>query len=380
MTIQLSANAPSSAAGERKKYLFGPVADFLMLGGCALILLPVLFLIPARHEGAVAATMLLLANVINHPHFAHSYQIFYRNFGRKVRGDGYGRDLQLRYVFAGIVVPLLMGAFFLYGAGTGNTRLLGYASNAMAFFVGWHYVKQGYGMLMVDAVLKRQFFSDKDKKVLLFNGYAVWIYAWLKTNLVIAERQYWGLDYYTFAVPSWAINLAMAAAAASSAAIAVMLINRWRKNGGALPYNGVVAYIVSLYAWILFVSLNPLWLLVVPALHSLQYLAVVWRYQTNVERDQADAGKDPKLKFLSPLGPMYRLRVMIFIIIGGILGALGFWLVPMALNALVPYNKEVLGSTLFLFIAWIFINVHHYFLDNVMWRRGNPEVSKYLFH
>jgi hypothetical protein len=23
--------------------------------------------------------------------------------------------------------------------------------------------------------------------------------------------------------------------------------------------------------------------------------------------------------------------------------------------------------------------VHHYFLDNVMWRRGNPEVSKYLF-
>jgi len=23
--------------------------------------------------------------------------------------------------------------------------------------------------------------------------------------------------------------------------------------------------------------------------------------------------------------------------------------------------------------------VHHYFLDNVMWRRGNPEVAKYLF-
>jgi hypothetical protein len=39
----------------------------------------------------------------------------------------------------------------------------------------------------------------------------------------------------------------------------------------------------------------------------------------------------------------------------------------------------VLGSTLFLFTFWIFINIHHYFLDNVMWRRGNPEVSKYLF-
>ncbi|WP_287319238.1 hypothetical protein [Mesorhizobium sp.] len=68
-----------------------------------------------------------------------------------------------------------------------------------------------------------------------------------------------------------------------------------------------------------------------------------------------------------------------FIIVGGILGILGFWLVPIALSVLVPYNKEVFGSSLFLFIARIFINVHHYFLDNVMWRRGNPEVSKYLF-
>lgn len=134
-----------------------------------------------------------------------------------------------------------------------------------------------------------------------------------------------------------------------------------------------------LYAWILFVTINPLWLLVVPALHSLQYLAVVWRYQTNVERDRADAARDPGFKVLSILGPLYRLRVLIFIVAGTILGALGFWLVPMALTALVPYDKQVLGSSLFLFIAWIFINVHHYFLDNVMWRRGNPEVSKYLF-
>jgi hypothetical protein len=28
---------------------------------------------------------------------------------------------------------------------------------------------------------------------------------------------------------------------------------------------------------------------------------------------------------------------------------------------------------------YIFINVHHYFLDNVMWRRGNPDVQQYIF-
>ena len=33
----------------------------------------------------------------------------------------------------------------------------------------------------------------------------------------------------------------------------------------------------------------------------------------------------------------------------------------------------------FLLAAWIFINVHHYFLDSVVWRKGNPETGRYLF-
>jgi hypothetical protein len=28
---------------------------------------------------------------------------------------------------------------------------------------------------------------------------------------------------------------------------------------------------------------------------------------------------------------------------------------------------------------YIFINIHHYFLDNVMWRRGNPDVQQHIF-
>ncbi|AZO75362.1 MAG: hypothetical protein E5V92_32675 [Mesorhizobium sp.] len=377
MALDLSVDASATKAAAPGKYLFGPVADFLMLGGGAFLILPILLLVPLEYEGLVAATMVVVAYLVNYPHFAHSYQIFYRNFGRKLSGKGYDRSLQLRYIFAGIVVPVIMGAFFAYGAATANTRLLGYAANAMFFFVGWHYVKQGYGMLMVDAVLKRKFFDDRDKRVLLVNSYAVWILAWLQTNTAVTQGKYYGLEYYTFAAPSWISNIALLAAVASTAVTVLMLINRWRKNGRALPYNGIVAYVASLYLWILIARINPLWLLVVPALHSLQYLAVVWRYQTNVERDGQDAGKDPQPKILSFLG--YRLRVLGFIVGGGALGYLGFWLIPFVLTALIPYDRQVLGSSLFFFIVLIFINVHHYFLDNVMWRRGNPEVSKYLF-
>lgn len=379
MALHLSADGLAPAAAKPQKYLFGPVADFLMLGGSAFLILPVLFVVPLEYEGPVAATMVVVAYLVNYPHFAHSYQIFYRNFGRKVAGDGYDRSLQIRYIFAGIAVPLIMVGFFAYGAATADTRLLGYATNAMFFFVGWHYVKQGYGMLMVDAVLKRKFFDDRDKKVLLFNSYAVWILAWLQTNTAVTQGKYYGLDYYTFAAPAWIADIALLSATASTAATVLMLVNRWRKNGGALPYNGIVAYVASLYLWILIARINPLWLLVVPALHSLQYLAVVWRYQTNVERDGHDAARDPEPKILSFLGPLYRLRVLGFIVGGGALGYLGFWLIPFVLTALIPYDRQVLGSSLFFFIVLIFINVHHYFLDNVMWRRGNPEVLKYLF-
>ena len=52
---------------------------------------------------------------------------------------------------------------------------------------------------------------------------------------------------------------------------------------------------------------------------------------------------------------------------------------PKLLGAVIPVNEAVFGPTLFIFLCWIFINVHHYCLDNVMWRRGNPDTGRYLF-
>jgi hypothetical protein len=48
-------------------------------------------------------------------------------------------------------------------------------------------------------------------------------------------------------------------------------------------------------------------------------------------------------------------------------------------GAFVPYDEAALGATVFLFASWVFINVHHYFLDSVMWRSANPDVKRFLF-
>src|SRR5215471_10865612 len=171
--------APSTHGG----YLFGPLTDFIYLGGGSLIILGLiaLFLPQGITEAQEFSLMMVLMLLINQPHFAHSYQMFYRNFGVKAFGPSYARSLRIRYVFAGIVVPLVLIAFLVFGVMNAlqskSTEILGYAFNAMFFFVGWHYVKQGYGILIVDSVQKRQFFSENTKRIFRANAYFCWLRA-----------------------------------------------------------------------------------------------------------------------------------------------------------------------------------------------------------
>ena len=358
----------------RPGYLFSPAVDFFCLGGGSLIAMVLLWLLLPRAgelQGIVGLVALVIAHIVNHPHFGHSYQIFYRNFRRKLSAAEYPPRLRLRYAAAGLIVPAAMGGLLGVGVLAQWVVLLGLAVNAMMLLVGWHYVKQGYGMMILDSVLKRQFLTDQEKRLLRVNGYSCWALAWVLTNQSFAERVYWGIPYHTFALPPAVLVLAWAAALASTAATLWMLGRRWRATG-SLPFNGVIAYFSALYAWTVFVSFNPLYLLVVPAFHSLQYLVVVWRYEANAAQAPQADGAASGFSGAS-------LRFSSFIVIGFVLGYLGFWGLPEQLNNLVPYHKEVLGPSLFLFLFWIFINVHHYFIDNVIWRGENPDTRRYLF-
>ena len=242
----------------KKRYLFGPVIDFFFLGGSTFIVLPFVAFLPVdQYGGMVAATALIIANFINYPHFAHSYQIFYRNFRRKAFRYDFILPLRARYVVAGLIVPGALISFFALSGLRSDAGFLAYAGNAMFFFVGWHYVKQGYGMLMVDAALKRLYFNSTDKKVLLANSYAIWILTWLNVNAAITKRELYGLNAYSFDVPPQVLMFMTVLAIASSIATLWIFTRRWRHNGGVLPFNGTVAYLVTLYSWQLFARVHP---------------------------------------------------------------------------------------------------------------------------
>ena len=360
-----------------ERYLVHPVVDFLCLGGGSLLLFGLLaiFMPLEAATPAVSVITLGLANLINHPHFAHSYQIFYQNYWQKISRINPSKNLRIRYIVAGLIVPLALVGFFGTSLLINDAETLSYGANIMLFFVGWHYVKQGYGMLIVDSVLKRKFFVNSEKNILLLNAYSCWIFFWLLTNWTISEQNIWGLKSSTFSIPTLVLYSSGTISTMTTGITIAMLCRKRLFAKSHLPFNGLVAYFTSLYIWMA-LRLHPFFLFCVPVFHSLQYLIVVWRYQYN--KTSCSPVNPTEETNQSPLStPLWKF--VRFVATGTILGYLGFWAVPQLFDSTIPYNQTAFGSTLFMFIFWIFINIHHYFIDNVIWRRENPDTKRYLF-
>lgn len=375
--------ARAPARRETRTYLFGPVIDFLCLGGGSFIVLGLicLFLPKGLPSAKTVVLTFVLVTLINNPHFAHSYQMFYRNFREKAFGS-YPQSLRWRYVFAGIVVPIVltvsMAAGAIAGVITRSPTYLAWILVPMFFLTGWHYVKQGYGILMVDSAQKKIKFSDRTKQIFRVNAYACWGLAWLEMNHSLPHVvHYDGIRYLTFALPAPFYIAALVICEITTVAAFGILYYRWRENRD-LPWNGILAYAASLYLWLIFGGINPLMFLFVPVFHSLQYLPVVWRYQLNSSTQQAQSGNGIPLIRLIVRDLVWQ-RMAAFILIGLALGFLAFSTIPQLLDKFVPYDKTVFGPILFMFVFAAFINIHHYFIDNVIWRRGNPDVLKYVF-
>jgi hypothetical protein len=360
----------------RPRYLFGPWRDALCLGGASLLLLPVALLTPADWAAPLAVTMMLLANLINHPHFAHSYQIMYRGFATRVADPALEPGLRRDVLIAGVGVPVALILLLGGAIALGEIRALGIAGNLMAFLVGWHYVKQGYGILMVDAALKRRFFTEREKRILLLNAHVVWLASWLAVNIALSGSEMWGVRFLVLGLPEQVTWAGIAAASVTGAMTVWMLLRR----GAPPPWVGLMAYAVSIYAWLAFVAIHPVWLLLVPALHSLQYLAVVWRFEWNRAGSVPDAAEPVGLPLLGRVLRMRRqARMATFVLAGIVLGFAMFWAVPLAITAMVAAPETMSHALPVLFAAWVFVNVHHYFIDSVIWRSDNPDTRRHLF-
>jgi hypothetical protein len=354
--------------------------EFLIVGGATLFLYPLLWLVRRAvgldaAELAVGFLMFHGAHLINDPHFSVTYLLFYRDARRRAFGNAFEPRQRTRYLIAGVLVPLLLGAWLVSALTLGSAHSLGLAIQAMFLLVGWHYVKQGFGVLSVLSARRGVHYSPLERRALLAHCFAGWAYAWANPASPAIEAEEKGVVYTSLAHPLWLERITAIAFALSALLLLAALLRKWRRERCAPPLAPLTGLLVSIWAWSVYSSADPLLVYMIPALHSLQYLYFVWLQSKNQARA---AERAPHF------GPPARQRLLL-LALGAL--ALGFLLFHAAPELLDGARRSVhrrahetlgaLGPTPYFAALFVFVNVHHYFMDNVIWRRENPD-TQYL--
>jgi hypothetical protein len=351
-----------------------PVLEFLLVGG----LTPVLFIFSwalRRALGLDASdlafgfTFFYGAYIINDPHFAVTYVLFYKGAREKL---GAGTAWQrARYALAGVAAPIALTAWGIGAIATSSAYALALLIQLMFALVGWHYVKQGFGVLVVLAARRGVRFSAAERTAILAHCIAGWAYAWASPADLGTEVEEKGVVYTTIAHSAALEHVTHAVFLATIVPMVVLLARKWRREGRLPLVTPLVALLCSVWSWSIYSSIDPLVVYAIPALHSIQYLYMVWLMKSGEAREREGA---PWFETSAPA----RLGLLVASALA--LGWIFFHGAPSILDdALRPRRGAPmpLGPTPFFAAIFSIVNIHHYVMDAVIWRRDNP-LTRYL--
>jgi hypothetical protein len=350
------------------------LGELLAVGGLTPLLFPASWLLRGwvglgAADLAVGFTFFHLAFVVNDPHFSVTYVLFYRDARARALGDAFAPGLRARYLLAGFAAPAALAAWAAAGLAMRSAAVLGGMIQLMFFLVGWHYVKQGFGAMLVLAARRKVAFLPRERLAILAHCFAGWAYAWAGHGRPGEEVEEKGVVYTSLARPAWLGHVTGAAFAATLVVLVAVLAAKRRREGLLPIFTPLVAMLASVWAWSVWSLADPLVRYAVPALHSAQYLYFVGL----MERGRAREREAPPW-FESGKA---RLGLLAASALG--LGWLLFHGASWALDGLVPRGERTsaLGPTPYFAALYTFVNLHHYFMDSVLWRRENP-LTRYL--
>jgi hypothetical protein len=352
------------------------VAEFLLVGGATPLLFGLSWWL-RRAVGLDAAdlafgfTFFYAAHVLNDPHFSVTYLLFYEDVRKRAFGGELPPLQRARYLLAGFVVPATLVAWAAAGLVTRSAHTLGLLIQAMFLLVGWHYVKQGFGVMTVLSARRGVRFLPRERLAILAHCYAGWAYAWASPYDPGKEVEEKGVVYTTIAHPLGLERVTHVVFLATAVVLAVVLLDKWRREKRLPILTPLTALLCSVWVWSVYSSADPLVIYAIPALHSIQYLYFVWLLKGGEARE-----REGPPWFERSAG--VRLGLLAVAAIG--LGWVLFHGAPSALDDfLVPRRSRLtdMGPTPYFAALYAVVNIHHFFMDYVIWRRENPR-TRYL--
>ena len=367
--------------------------DFWLLGGASLLVWLVMWLLQDfrslwaidSHFKNLGITTVSLSLLINNPHFLISYKLAYSR----------GREFIVAQWWQLLAVPALLVAIFVlafaaftaptarvfpfmpglarllagWGADTAalTTPHLGdwlftLAFNLMFVTVGWHYTKQAFGCMMVYAHFDGYALTPRQRALVKWNLLSIGL-----MNLAYGGRRGGSLtfshfQYYSIDLPDLLFPVSVVILMAGLIAVVWQVFYRNYADNEQWPTINMLVPFVAMYLWwIPFLRQHEFYFLLIPLFHSLQYLVVVGKLEHSRLRESAH----------------YEVRATAIVMVAILAGWLSFDLVPSLLDTWLG-TFDAWHIFFFFTAAMLFINIHHYFIDNALWRFRDPTVRRHL--
>lgn len=373
----------TTIVASRRSSILNSLSDFWLLGGLSILMCAVMHFVNYFRDGnetfelrfmQVGALFSVLSILCNHPHFLISYRF------------GYGRGFRFirEHWFALVAVPIALivsygvafsyynsvipesawmtfinttlaqiGIGFSFGqSGKIGEEIVGLTIWLMYLTVGWHYCKQVYGCMMVYAYYDGYKLKSWQKEVFKWSAISIAFYQFMyMTTLMGDNPQFQGFHMSPVSLPGW-MNAAAIALLILTAVAAITIIFQVHKNTKAWPSIHFLTPWIAFYVWWIPIGRVPeYYLLMVPFFHSLQYLPFAFRLES---------GKIRSSKW-------FNLEVSIKIIALLSVGFLSFEFIPTLLDKTLE-TSTYQSSWFFLTAIPVFINIHHFFIDSVIWK------------
>lgn len=340
----------TSSAAERPRHsVISPVIDLLCVGGLSLLFFVPLLLSGRRDLVLVGVgAQAWLATLINMPHFMASYRLVYRS-----------RESILRHKWASIYVPAILLVYImiaLWEAQYSSWMVVVLVSVSSAY-LAWHYTGQVWGMMASYSYLEGASF-EKRERFLIRTGLRI-LLAWHVTWFLYTQ-----LRNPSMVRPAYVLISAGTVVAFALGAIGIGMMRR--RTGRMPPLRALVAW-ASLFVWYAVIARDPKALFWIQIAHAIQYLAFPFRVEINTTRSRLS----DSTRFIRHM-----------VVYAAVLLAISFFVslvVPgSAMSVVGNIFGEEPGKAAPIMIL-MFINIHHYFTDGVIWHISNPEVRRELF-
>ncbi len=392
VSVEAVIEAPGSAKENQRDYLFisRPI-DFLMLGGLSILVwIPVYFLkdsigLAESFTLAIPAAALSLAYWVNYPHFMASYKLAYMQGKDFIVSNWF----QLIFVPIALIIAVLISLnywsssvsdsrlvfffntlFEFFGLKTRlglypnlGSEMLGALLLLMYFTVGWHYSKQTFGCMMVYAKLDNYRLGNIERNILRYALLSTWWVTWLYVNCSEGAYPFYGLTVYRLNLPYVWFQASYVIVGLMFVTVALMFIRIYVREN-RLPSINFLIPLFALLLWHIPLLGDPQFFYLLGFFHSLQYFPFV----AKVEQARYKIAGRSKTN----------IRLLVFFGVMMFFGFLAFDYIPKSFDQM-QGSSSVLTASFFMISFMVFINVHHYFIDNVLWRFKNKQVRELLF-